>query len=74
LESALSLFLWSSQHPPQPLIIQAHSAPNHYTPTPNPNTNPSTRSIEAMGMSLPYSSSIPAEDSLKLDECRLAGK
>ncbi|XVF84680.1 hypothetical protein PTKIN_Ptkin17bG0057100 [Pterospermum kingtungense] len=30
--------------------------------------------IEAMGMSLPYSSSIPAEDPLKLDECRLAGK
>ncbi|KAF5736663.1 dihydroxy-acid dehydratase chloroplastic [Tripterygium wilfordii] len=30
--------------------------------------------IETMGMSLPYSSSIPAEDPLKLDECRLAGK
>ncbi|KAJ7553030.1 hypothetical protein O6H91_06G107400 [Diphasiastrum complanatum] len=29
--------------------------------------------IEALGMSLPYSSSIPAEDPLKLDECRLAG-
>ncbi|KAJ8899805.1 hypothetical protein K2173_019505 [Erythroxylum novogranatense] len=27
-------------------------------------------SIEAMGMSLPYSSSIPAENELKLDECR----
>eukprot|EP00898_Chlorokybus_atmophyticus_P002431 jgi/Chlat1/3189/Chrsp22S03411 len=30
--------------------------------------------IEALGMTLPYSSSIPAEDPLKLDECRLAGK
>lgn len=30
--------------------------------------------IEALGMSLPYSSSTPAEDPLKLDECRLAGK
>ena len=30
--------------------------------------------IEAMGMSLPYSPSIPAENPLKLDECRLAEK
>ncbi len=29
--------------------------------------------IEAMGMSLPYSSSIPAEDPAKLDECFRAG-
>ncbi|MEX0819070.1 MAG: dihydroxy-acid dehydratase, partial [Pirellulaceae bacterium] len=29
--------------------------------------------IEAMGMSLPYSSSIPAEDSAKLEECLQAG-
>jgi dihydroxy-acid dehydratase len=29
--------------------------------------------IEALGMSLPYSSSIPAEDPAKLDECRQAG-
>ena len=29
--------------------------------------------IEALGMTLPYSSSIPAEDSLKRDECRAAG-
>ncbi|GBF89576.1 dihydroxy-acid dehydratase [Raphidocelis subcapitata] len=36
--------------------------------------NTMASSIEAMGMSLPYSSSIPAEDSLKVDECRLAGK
>ncbi|TYI06217.1 hypothetical protein ES332_A10G142900v1 [Gossypium tomentosum] len=37
-------------------------------------TNTMASAIEAMGMSLPYSSSIPAEDPLKLDECRLAGK
>ena len=30
--------------------------------------------IEALGMSLPYSSSIPAEDPLKKDECRAAGR
>jgi dihydroxy-acid dehydratase len=29
--------------------------------------------IEAMGLSLPYSSSIPAEDPAKADECRRAG-
>ena len=29
--------------------------------------------IEAMGLSLPYSSSIPAEDAAKADECRRAG-
>ena len=29
--------------------------------------------IEALGLSLPYSSSIPAEDPLKADECRRAG-
>ncbi|VVB08972.1 unnamed protein product [Arabis nemorensis] len=36
--------------------------------------NTMASAIEAMGMALPYSSSIPAEDPLKLDECRLAGK
>ncbi|XP_050215871.1 dihydroxy-acid dehydratase, chloroplastic [Mercurialis annua] len=36
--------------------------------------NTMASAIEAMGMSLPYSSSIPAESELKLDECRLAGK
>ncbi|MGH9256635.1 MAG: dihydroxy-acid dehydratase [Vicinamibacterales bacterium] len=29
--------------------------------------------IEALGLSLPYSSSIPAEDAAKVDECRRAG-
>ncbi|KAL5990236.1 hypothetical protein ACLOJK_011133 [Asimina triloba] len=36
--------------------------------------NTMASAIEAMGMSLPYSSSTPAEDPLKLDECRMAGK
>ncbi|XP_021754178.1 dihydroxy-acid dehydratase, chloroplastic-like [Chenopodium quinoa] len=36
--------------------------------------NTMASAIETMGMTLPYSSSTPAEDSLKLDECRLAGK
>ncbi|XP_021759017.1 dihydroxy-acid dehydratase, chloroplastic-like [Chenopodium quinoa] len=36
--------------------------------------NTMASAIEAMGMSIPYSSSTPAEDPLKIDECRLAGK
>jgi dihydroxy-acid dehydratase len=36
--------------------------------------NTMASAIEAMGMSLPYSSSIPAEDPEKLAECRAAGK
>ena len=36
--------------------------------------NTMASAIEAMGMSLPYSSSIPAEDPEKLKECRTAGK
>ncbi|CAN6476718.1 unnamed protein product [Victoria cruziana] len=36
--------------------------------------NTMASAIEAMGMTLPYSSSTPAEDPLKLEECRLAGK
>ncbi|KAJ4785112.1 Dihydroxy-acid dehydratase [Rhynchospora pubera] len=36
--------------------------------------NTMASAIETMGMTLPYSSSLPAEDSLKIDECRMAGK
>ncbi|KAG6731314.1 hypothetical protein I3842_01G123500 [Carya illinoinensis] len=36
--------------------------------------NTMASAIEAMGMTLPYSSSTRAEEPLKLDECRLAGK
>lgn len=36
--------------------------------------NTMASAIEAMGMSLPYSSSTPAEDPLKKVECRLAGR
>jgi dihydroxy-acid dehydratase len=36
--------------------------------------NTMASAIEAMGMSLPYSSSTPAEDPAKKDECRRAGK
>jgi dihydroxy-acid dehydratase len=35
--------------------------------------NTMASAIEALGMSLPYSSSIPAVDAAKLDECRRAG-
>jgi dihydroxy-acid dehydratase len=36
--------------------------------------NTMASAIEALGMSLPYSSSIPAEDPLKMGECVAAGK
>jgi dihydroxy-acid dehydratase len=36
--------------------------------------NTMSSAIEALGMSLPYSSSIPAEDPLKIQECLRAGK
>ncbi|QDU70891.1 dihydroxy-acid dehydratase [Mucisphaera calidilacus] len=36
--------------------------------------NTMAAAIEALGMSLPYSSSTPAEDQGKIDECRRAGK
>ncbi len=36
--------------------------------------NTMASAIEAMGMSLPFSSSTPAEDGAKLDECRRAGE
>ena len=36
--------------------------------------NTMASAIEALGMSLPYSSSTPAEDPLKLDECLRAGR
>jgi dihydroxy-acid dehydratase len=36
--------------------------------------NTMASAIEVMGMSLPYSSSTPAEDPLKIDECRRAGQ
>ena len=36
--------------------------------------NTMASAIETLGMSLPYSSSIPAEDPLKMDECFMAGK
>jgi len=35
--------------------------------------NTMASAIEALGMSLPYSSSTPADDPLKIDECRRAG-
>mmetsp|Transcript_4430 Transcript_4430/g.12772 ORF Transcript_4430/g.12772 Transcript_4430/m.12772 type:complete len:619 (-) Transcript_4430:894-2750(-) len=36
--------------------------------------NTMASAIEALGMSLPYSSSVPAEDPMKQVECRLAGQ
>ena len=36
--------------------------------------NTMASAIDALGMSLPYSSSVPAEDPMKKVECRLAGR
>lgn len=36
--------------------------------------NTMATAIEALGMSLPYSSSTPADDPLKAAECKLAGE
>ena len=36
--------------------------------------NTMATAIEAMGMSLPYSSSYPADDPLKVAECKMAGE
>ena len=36
--------------------------------------NTMASAIEALGMSLPYSSSTPAEDPQKIEECRAAGR
>ena len=36
--------------------------------------NTMASAAEAMGMTLPYSSSIPADDPLKIDECKMAGQ
>jgi len=36
--------------------------------------NTMASAIETLGMTLPYDSSIPAEDPLKRDECRMAGR
>lgn len=36
--------------------------------------NTMASAIEALGMTLPYSSSIPAEDPLKVDECKMAAR
>jgi len=36
--------------------------------------NTMASAAEALGMTLPYSSSIPAEDPLKADECKMAGQ
>ena len=35
--------------------------------------NTMATAIEAMGMSLPYSSSTPADDPMKIAECKMSG-
>jgi dihydroxy-acid dehydratase len=55
------------------LAIVRHSCPGAGACGGMYTANTMASAIEAMGMSLPYSSSTPAEDPLKLDECFRAG-
>jgi dihydroxy-acid dehydratase len=53
--------------------VVAHSCPGAGACGGMYTANTMASAIEAMGMTLPYSSSIPAVDPAKLDECRRAG-
>src|SRR5262249_47710149 len=53
--------------------VVAHSCPGAGACGGMYTANTMASAIEAMGMSLPYSSSIPAVDPAKLDECLRAG-
>lgn len=55
-------------------LVVRHSCPGEGACGGMYTANTMASAIEALGMTLPYSSSIPAEDTLKMDECRLAGK
>jgi dihydroxy-acid dehydratase len=57
----------------QRLDIVRHSCPGAGACGGMYTANTMAVAIEAMGLSLPYSSSIPAEDAAKADECRRAG-
>src|SRR5688572_24235032 len=57
----------------QRLDIVRHSCPGAGACGGMYTANTMAVAIEAMGLSLPYSSSIPAEDAGKVDECRRAG-
>jgi dihydroxy-acid dehydratase len=57
----------------QRLDIVRHSCPGAGACGGMYTANTMAVAIEAMGLSLPYSSSIPAEDAGKADECRRAG-
>jgi dihydroxy-acid dehydratase len=55
------------------LTIVRHSCPGAGACGGMYTANTMASAIEALGMTLPYSSSLPAEDPLKLDECFRAG-
>jgi len=57
----------------QRLDIVRHSCPGAGACGGMYTANTMATAIEALGLSLPYSSSIPAEDPAKADECRRAG-
>jgi dihydroxyacid dehydratase/phosphogluconate dehydratase len=70
-EGAFAAGLWSEE---QRFDVVRHACPGAGACGGMYTANTMASSIEALGMSLPYSSSIPAEDPLKLDECRMAGR
>jgi len=66
-------FLSGSIDEPKRKDIVRHSCPGAGACGGMYTANTMASAIEAMGLSLPYSSSTPAEDALKLEECRQAG-
>ena len=67
-------FLAGSITEPQRQAIVRHSCPGAGACGGMYTANTMAAAAEALGMSLPYSSSTPAEDPRKLDECRAAGQ
>jgi dihydroxy-acid dehydratase len=66
-------FITHSITEPQRQAIVRHSCPGAGACGGMYTANTMASAIETLGMSLPYSSSTPAEDPLKLDECFRAG-
>ncbi len=66
-------FLSGSIDEPQRRDIVRHACPGAGACGGMYTANTMASAIEALGMSLPYSSSTPAEDPLKVDECLQAG-
>ena len=71
---AYGQFVTGAVEEDQRMDIVSHSCPGAGACGGMYTANTMASAIEALGMTLPYSSSIPAEDPLKMDECFMAGK